>query len=191
MSGRHVDPVGALYAEVLGEVAWEQGGETLLRDVGDALTALGRAWATQRTLRAYFLSAMVPQQEKRAALGRLLDPMPVLMRQFMRLLMRRGRGRLVDRVAIAFEDYMDRKLGRVQVTLSTAVPIEETQKAAWIQDLRAATGREPVLHTEVKPELIAGAVLQVGDTIADGSARRRLSEMKAHLRERGKHALQA
>lgn len=191
MSSRHVDPVGALYAEVLGEVAWEQGGETLLREVGDALSALGEAWATDRILRAYFLSAMVPQGEKRESLARLLEPMPLLVRQFMRLLMRRGRGRIVDRVALAFEEYMDRKLGRVQVTLTTAAPIEDAQREAWIADLRAATGMEPVLHTEVKPELVAGAVLQVGDTIADGSARRRLNELKARVRERGKHALQA
>ena len=191
MSGRHVDPLGALYAEVLGEVAWERGGEELLREVGDALSALGHVWATDRMLRAYFLSAMVPEQEKQQSLARLMDALPPLVRDFMKLLMRRGRGRIVDRVALAFEDYMDRKLGRIQVTLSTATPIEDTQKEAWIADLRAATGKEPVLHTEVKPELIAGAVLQVGDTIADGSARHRLNELKARVRERGKHALQA
>jgi len=191
MSHRQVDPVGALYAEVLGEVAWEQGGEALLIDVGDALSALGEAWAKGRSLRAYFLSGMVPQEEKRESLARLLEPMPLLIRQFMGLLMRRGRGRIVDRVAVAFEEFMDQKLGRVQVTLTTATAIEDAQKEAWIADLRAATGKEPVLHTEVNPELIAGAVLQVGDTIADGSARRRLSELKARVRERGKHALQA
>jgi F-type H+-transporting ATPase subunit delta len=191
MSHRQVDPVGALYAEVLGEVAWEQGGEALLVDVGDALSALGQAWAEERSLRAYFLSGRVPQEEKRDALARLLEPMPLLVRQFMRLLMRRGRGRIVDRVAIAFEEYMDRKLGRVQVTLTTATPIEEAQREAWIAQLRAATGKEPVLRTEVKPELVAGAILQVADTIADGSARRRLNELKARVRERGKHALQA
>ena len=50
----------------------------------------------------------------------------------MRLLMRRGRGRIVDRVAIAYEEYMDRKLGRVQVTLTTATPVEDAQQEAWI-----------------------------------------------------------
>ena len=191
MNRRQVDPHGALYAEVLGEVAWEQGGEPLLREVGEALSALGQAWATERTMRAFFLSAMVPKERKQATLARLLEPMPPLLRDFMGLLMRRRRGRIMDRVAIAFEDYMDRKLGRVQVTLSTAVPVEEEQRAAWIAELREATGKEPVLHTQVKPELVAGAVLQVGDTIADGSARRRLNEFKARVRERGKHALQA
>ena len=191
MSGRHVDPLGALYAEVLGEVAWERGGEEQLREVGEALSALGHVWATDRTLRAYFLSAMVPQEEKQRSLARLLEALPPLLQDFMRLLMRRGRGRIVDRVALAFEDYMDRKLGRVQVTLTSATPIEDAQKEAWIAELRTATGMEPVLRTEVKPELIAGAVLQVGDTIADGSARRRLNELKARVRDRGKHALQA
>ncbi len=191
MSKRQVDPIGALYAEVLGEVAWDQGGEALLVEVGEALSALGGAWATERTLRAFFLSAMVPQDQKRDALARLLEPMPPLLRHFIRLLMRRGRGSIVDRVALAFEDYMDRKLGRVQVTLTTATPIDDAQKEAWIAELRTATGKEPVFHTEVKPELIAGAVLQVGDTIADGSARRRLNEFKVRIREKGKHAIQA
>ena len=191
MSGRHVDPIGGLYAEVLGEVAWERGGETLLKEVGEALIAFGRAWAADRTLRAFFLSAMVEEDKKRQALRKLLEPMPPLMKDFIRLLIRRGRGHLIDRVAEAFEEYVDKKLGRVQVTLSTATPVPEEQKALWMDRLRASLGKEPVLEHVVKPELIAGAVLQVGGTVADGSARRQLAELKERVRERGKHAIQA
>lgn len=191
MSRRHVDPVGALYAEVLGEVAWERGGEALLREVGEALSAFGGAWARSRSLRAFFLSAMVERGKKKAALKKLLEPMPPLMKDFIRLLIRRGRGQLIDRVAVAYEEYMDRRLGRVQVTLTTATPVSDDQKAQWMDLLRASTGKEPVLEHVVKPELIAGAVLQVGATIADGSARRQLNELKERVRERGKDAIQA
>ena len=191
MSGRHVDPLGALYAEVLGEVAWAQGGEPLLREVGDALSPLGEAWANERMLRAYFLSAMVKADQKRAALRKLLEGAPPIFRNFVRLLLRRGRGRILDKVAVAYEDFVDRKLGRVQVTLTSATPVSAEQEAAWVDRLRETLGREPVLSTHVKPELVAGAILQVDGTVADGSARRRLNELKVRIRERGKHALQA
>ena len=191
MSARHVDPLGALYAEVLGDVAWERGGEPLVKEVGEALSAFGSAWAQDRTLRAFFLSAQVKKDDKRAALLKILEPMPSLMRDFIRLLIRRGRGHLIDRVATAFEEYLDEKLGRVQVTLSTATPVPEEQKALWMDRLRASLGKEPVLEHVVKPELVAGAVLQVGGTVADGSARRQLQELTERVRERGKHAIQA
>lgn len=191
MSRRHVDPLMSVYAEVLGEVAFERGGQALLVEVGEALTALGRAWAGQRQLRAFFLSALVKQEDKRVALARLLGDLPPLLSDFVHLLLRRGRGRIIDRVAVAYEEYLDRKLGRVPVALATAMPVSEDRIRAWSDRIRAATGKEPVMEHTVKPELIAGAVLQVGHALVDGSARRRLADYRERVRERGTHALQA
>ena len=190
MSGRHVDPLAATYAEVLGQVADERGGEALLREVGDALSALGQAWADNRDLRAYFLSAMVKEDEKEKAFTALLSPLPELLQDFVRLCTRRGRGRMIDKIAIAYQAFLDERLGRVPVTLTTATPVPEDRVKAWSDKIQAALGKEPVLHHVVKPELIAGATMRVGDVVVDGSARHRLAVLRQRVRERGKHALQ-
>ena len=190
MSGRHVDPLAATYAQVLGEVAEARGGEPLLREVGEALSALGQAWAENRNLRAFFLSAMVSEDVKARAFDSLLATLPDLLQDFVRLCVRRQRGREIDKIAIAYEAYLDERLGRVPVTLTTATPVPQDKIQVWMDRIQAALGKEPVLHHVVKPELIAGATMRVGDVVVDGSARHRLAVMRQRVRERGKHALQ-
>lgn len=192
MSSRRAEPLAAIYAGALAEVAHARGGDSLLLEVGDALSALGQAWRKDASLRAFLLSTLVPRSKKRAALGRLLEGFPPLLVDFVHLLLRRGRGALVDRVAVAYEAHLDRHLGRVPVTLVTATPVPPERLEAWVARIGAASGRTPVLHHVVREEILAGAILRVGDTVADGSARRALAEFQKHVREEGKrHALQA
>jgi len=191
MKIRHVDPLATVYAEALADIAEARGGKAMLGEIGEAISGLGQAWADRRNLRAYFLSAMVPREEKQASLAKLLADFPPLFVDFIHLLLRRGRGRIIDKVAIAYDAILDERLGRVQVTLTTATDVESEKLAAWMEQLREAVGKEPIISHVVQPELVAGATLQVGDTIADGSARRQLAEFKQQVRERGKHALQA
>jgi F-type H+-transporting ATPase subunit delta len=191
MSTRHVDPLAHVYAEALGQVTDARGGEALLREVGDALSALGAAWAEDRYFRAYFLSAMVPQARKRDSLRKLLADLPPLVSDFVRVLMRHGRGRNIDAVAVAFEAWLDHRLGRVPVRLETATEVPEGKVQEWVDRIRTATGKEPLMEHVVAPELIAGARLEVGHQVLDGSARRMLADLRQRVKERGKHAIQA
>jgi F-type H+-transporting ATPase subunit delta len=191
MRGRRVDPLGAVYADALAGAVEAAGGLDLLREVGERLEALGAAWLADRTLRAYFLSAEVTAREKEAVLGRLADPQPHVLGNFLRLLLRRGRLDRLPEIVEAYEAVLDDRLGRVPVTLTTAMPVPEDMLRAWTERLRTATGREPLVRHQVRADLLSGAVVQVGDVIADGSGRRRLAEWKHQIIERGTHALQA
>ena len=191
MRGRHVDPLAFVYARALADVAEARGGESLLRETEDALSAFGEAWSEDRDLRAYFLSTMVPRDKKTASMANLMADFPPVLVDFVHLLLRRGRGRYIDQISVAFETLLDERLGRVHVTLTSATELPAERLATWSDQLQAATGLEPIVRTVVKPELLAGAILHVGETIADGSARRKLGEYKKLVRERGKHALQA
>jgi F0F1-type ATP synthase delta subunit len=73
----------------------------------------------------------------------------------------------------------------VPVHLATAVPMAPQDVARWTADIEKATGRRAVVKTQVKPELVAGAVLRIGDWVADGSVRRRLSLLEERIIERG------
>ena len=191
MEGRHVDPLGAVYAEALAEVAEAEGGLELVKDVGERLWSLGGAWNTDRTLRAYFMSAEVPSREKEASLDKLASEQPKVLGNFLRLLHRRGRLHILPLVADAFEAILDKLLGRVPVTLSTATVVPEDMMNKWVDQLRTATGKEPLLRHVVRPELVAGAVLQVGGRVVDGSSRRRIADFLKQMKERAKHEVQA
>lgn len=194
MSAAHASPGAFVYARALMEVVEADGGETALREVGDRLAALGKAWSSDSTLRAYFLSANVGDEEKAATLGRWADDQgSKTLGNFLRMLHAKERLGLLDELADAFTSLLDERLGRVPVTITTAVPVSEADFRTWTDQIRAVVGGEPVIEHVVDPAIVAGALIRVGDQVLDGSVRRRLNELRQSIIERGKqtHALQS
>lgn len=172
------------YAQALFQASEAQGGLEAARTAGDALAGLAGAWRKDRRLRGFFLASEVTSAEKRAALDRLAGALPGLLGNFLRLLLAKGRLALLPDVADAYGALLDQRLGRVPVVLTTAVPMPPERLARWAESIRGATGREAVVTNVVKPELVAGAVVRIGDVVADGSARRRLAELRRRIIER-------
>ena len=188
----HADPGAIVYAKALMEAVQAQGGLDALREAGAAVEATSSAWEQNRTLRAYFLASEVPNAVQAASLDKLVGELPKLVANFLRLLMKRNRLSLLPDIGFAFRELLDEKLGRVPVTITTAVPIDDVSLHSWSQRIREAVGGEPVIRHEVKPELLAGAVIRVGDQVADGSVRRQLATLKNRIIEKGlqRHGLQ-
>jgi F-type H+-transporting ATPase subunit delta len=47
--------------------------------------------------------------------------------------------------------------------------------------LSKALGKQAIPHVRVKPEIIGGIIVRTGDTIYDGSVRRRLEGMRSRM----------
>lgn len=194
MASPHASPGSTAYARALAEAVEAEGGNALLQDVGSVLGAIAGAWDADGTLRSYFLSTEVPSAQKHASMDALVEGrFPKLLANFLRLLLQRGRLGLLLEIHAAYSGILDEKLGRVPVTITTAVPVPESDFRAWKDAIRGSIGGDAVVQHVVKPEIIAGAVIRVGDRIMDGSARRRLSELHTRIIERGmqRHALQS
>lgn len=194
MSSAHASPGSTAYARALAEAVEAEGGKALLQDVGSVLGAVTEAWDADRILRSFFLSTDIPSAKKQASMNTLVEGrFPKLLANFMRLLLQRGRLSLLPEIHAAYNGILDERLGRVPVTITTAVAVPESDFRAWKDAIRDAIGGDAVVEHVVKPEIIAGAVIRVGDRIVDGSARRRLSELHTRIIERGmqRHALQS
>ena len=183
MSARGTESLGAVYAEALSDAAEPLG---LLEEVGADLAALAAQWRSGRELEAFFMSGAIRRDEK----GRTIETVfrgrtGKVFVDFLQVLLKRNRMWLLPDVADAYGKILDEKLGRVPVTVVTAAPASDADLEGWRVRIRAAIGKEPVLSHEVRPALIGGAVLRVGDTVADGSVRRRLSELRARIAAAG------
>ena len=185
---------GRVYARALAEAVDAEGGKALLQDVGGVLAALCRAWQANRTLRSYFLATEVSSATKRTTMGTLTaGRFPKLLSNFLKLLLERGRLDLLPEIGAAYELILDERLGRIPVTITTAVPVPESDFRAWTEAIRSTVGALAVVDHVVKPEILAGAIIRVGDRVIDGSARRRLAELQNRIIQRGvqHHALQS
>ena len=66
-----------------------------------------------------------------------------------------------------------------QVTLATAP--SEADRAALAQSLSRVLGKQVVPHVTVNPAILGGVVVKFGDTVMDGSVRRRLGALRHQL----------
>jgi F-type H+-transporting ATPase subunit delta len=185
MSSRDAD-MGGVYAHALAEAAEPKG---LLADAGAELASFAALWRADARVRAFFLSGAIARSAKGDAVervfrGRASD----VFTDFLRVMLERNRLWLLPDAAAAYEALLDRRLGRVRVTIDTASPASPAELSAWGARLKAATGKDPIVQHRVRPELVGGAVIRAGDVVADGSVRRRLHEIEARLRRAGRHS---
>jgi F-type H+-transporting ATPase subunit delta len=65
--------------------------------------------------------------------------------------------------------------------VTTAVPIDERQKAVIASRLARRLGKTVTLETKIDPAILGGVVAQVGDNVIDGSVRGRLERLRRTL----------
>ncbi len=176
MSGARGEPLGAVYAEALAQAAQARGS---LVEVAAEVADTARAWEQDADFRTFFLSGAIHRTAKAKALDRVFRGRASdLTTDFLHVMLRRGRLRFLPDVAAAMGRLLDVRLGRMPVTLETAVEVGAEDLEGLRARIRAAIGKEPVLKPRVRPALIGGAVLRVGDVVADGSVRRRLADLR-------------
>ena len=107
-----------------------------------------------------------------------------LMEAFMAVLARRDRLKLFRPAARQFQKLLDRRQGKVEVTLTTAIELNADQRRGAVEALRKALGAEPVLTTRVDPDLLGGATVRTGDRVYDASVAAQLKRLSQNLSRR-------
>ncbi|HWE37026.1 MAG TPA: ATP synthase F1 subunit delta [Isosphaeraceae bacterium] len=105
---------------------------------------------------------------------------PIVLR-FLRVLNQHGRLELLPAVARQARALLDRRRNRRSVTVKSAIPLDDDQRAALRDRLARLAAAEPVVSYEVDPGLIGGLVVQVGDDVYDASARARLDKLRRQI----------
>lgn len=100
---------------------------------------------------------------------------------FLRLLLDKHRFMAIDAIAARFHQLVAALKRQVGVTLTTAVDVGQPEIEALRAELERQWNRQVVLEAKVDPEILGGAVLQIGDQVVDGSVRARLNALKANL----------
>jgi F-type H+-transporting ATPase subunit delta len=92
-----------------------------------------------------------------------------------------GRLAAMPEIARQFQALLDAKSGTSQATVESAFPIDAGQLAEVKAVMERRFLRNLEVQVVVKPELIGGIRVIVGDEVLDTSIRARLEQMKAAL----------
>lgn len=182
--------VGKLYSRAFLGAAQKAGQtEELLEELGSLVDdVLDKNPAFARM----FGSQVMPHDEREAMIDRVFrDRASQLMVNFLKTLSKHGRLGNLRAIRTEAQDLYDQQQGRIKVIVTTALPLEDEVKSAIADAVRQRTGGEPVLIERTRPDLIGGVVVQIGDTLFDGSVAARLRRMREKMIDRSVHEIQS
>jgi F-type H+-transporting ATPase subunit delta len=101
--------------------------------------------------------------------------------RFLQALVRNRRQMLIPAIAHEYLDLVDRVEGRVHASVTVAREADDSDRQMIAQQLSRALGKDVVPHFHVDAGILGGLVVRVGDTVLDGSVRRRLATLRARM----------
>ena len=96
--------------------------------------------------------------------------------------MEQGRARQLPQILKGLSDLAAEARNSVVAEVRSAVPLDAKQRKDLAAALSNATGKKVEVKVLVDPSVIGGIVAKVGDTVIDGTVRRRLEQLKEQVR---------
>jgi F-type H+-transporting ATPase subunit delta len=177
------DTAARPYAKAIFELASEEG---YLQHWSDSLQVAAVVASDVDMLAMFELPSMLANQRCELFLSVVsaVKDAPKVKAEFknlIALLAQNNRLAALPSIATAFESLKQEAEGKIEVVVRTAQKLPAKQQTAMAESLAKKLGKEINITTEIDDSLIAGAVIQAGDMVIDGSAKGRLDKLATVL----------
>ncbi|MEP6622370.1 MAG: F0F1 ATP synthase subunit delta [bacterium] len=153
-----------------------------LRGWGSMITDVADAMDTNAVLRLFLESPRVGAAEKNAVLGAAFkDKLPRNFLRFLQSLVSHRRQMLIPEIAREYLDLVDAAEGRIHARVTVARQTGEAETSEIAKQLSRMFGKDVVPHFTVDPTIMGGVIVHVGDTVLDGSVKKRLSSLRRKM----------
>jgi F-type H+-transporting ATPase subunit delta len=167
------------YAETLLTLAQKDGD---LRGWGEMLQTVADTMETDRSLRTFLESPRVSAQRKNEIFQKAYgDKLPRNFVRFIQALVTHRRQMLIPVIAHTYHDLVDEVEGRIHASVTVAREPDDSDRELVTSQLTRSLGKDVVPHFHVNPALLGGVIVRVGDTVLDGSIRRRLATLRSRM----------
>ncbi len=168
------------YAAGLLEIAR---GEGQLDRVEGELAQIGRAVGGSEDLRNTLGDPAVPLERRLGVVNDLVGGRAADVTQaIVNLIVSAGRSRDIPAIAEAFVAAAAASRSREVAEVRSAISLDADTVRRLEESLGRATGKDVEVKVVVDPSVIGGLVARVGDTVIDGSVRRRLDSLRQALK---------
>jgi F-type H+-transporting ATPase subunit delta len=174
--------VAGVYARSMLELAEQRGEADALQEELDDLT---KYLDQNRELEEFLGSPLVDAKVRaksieKAFRGRASD----LLVDALQVINRKGRLGLLPAIAKSYLNEYREKRGLVEASVSTVVPLNESQRSQLVSAITTFSGKRPILTEKIDPSLIGGIVVEVAGKKLDTSVAARLRNLSAALSRR-------
>jgi F-type H+-transporting ATPase subunit delta len=167
-----------VYARALFESGKEHGRlADVHRDLGDFVASVNDV----PELAALLENPEIDRAAKTSVLEELLAGGDELVRNFLLLLVEKGRIAELHEIAREVDSLVAAEEQRLEVHLTTAVELSDDEARELVEQIEQAAGRKVEATRDVDPSLIGGLVLQVGSRRVDASVRGRFDRLRREL----------
>lgn len=97
------------------------------------------------------------------------------------LLIMKGKFKNAGQIADEYEALLDEHKGIKHALVTTAVPVDEAEKAKIAAQLEKITGKKVSVKLQVNPAILGGIIARIEDTQIDGSVRNKLELLRKDL----------
>jgi F-type H+-transporting ATPase subunit delta len=169
------------YAETLLILAKKDGQQ---EQWGNLIDTIGVAMREDRTLKTFLESPKIAASQKIEILARALGKrVPPLFLRFLQTVVTKRRQMLIPVIASEYRALIDESEDRVHANVTVAREPAEPEKDALARQLSRVLGKRVVPHITLNPAILGGLIVKVGDTVMDGSVRRRLATLRSRMLE--------
>ena len=169
---------GKRYAEALFQLALEQ---DRVEQWGEDVKLLAQV-LQDADFGSFLKHAEVPYGDKVKSMDAVLRDVDPLVRNLGTLLVVRGAVPMVGDIQQEFARLLDQHLGRQQIEVTAAVPLDDTELQRIRQFVSGLIHKEVVVASRVDESILGGVIIQIGDQLLDGSTRTQLENLRKQLR---------
>jgi len=146
-------------------------------ELADIVAALGDV----PELSALLENPEIESHVKAGVLDQVLGGADELVRNFVRLVVEKGRAGEIREIVADFEQLVAEAERILEVELTTAHELSDADFQRLVADIETKSGRKVQASRTVDPDLIGGIVLQAGSMRLDASVRGRLERLRQQL----------
>ncbi|MFA5794219.1 MAG: ATP synthase F1 subunit delta [Candidatus Brocadiia bacterium] len=166
------------YASALIRIAQNK---NIVGKTGEELLLALKVYLTS-SLPRIILNPLISEQEKKSLLERMFtDKLSPNTMEFLKTLIIKKRFDLLPDITEIYGLLSDEAQNIIRVKVTSAFPLSASEENTLLAKLNIITRKKIVLKSELNKSLLGGMLIQLGDTVLDGSVKGRLRYMKEHM----------
>lgn len=168
------------YAEALFRVLQAEGE---LDNVEDELFRFGKLLESNYDLKQALADQALPPEQRASVLDALLaDKVSPHTLGLLQFIVNQGHARQLPEILSDLSDIAAETRNEAVAEVRTAMPLDEEQRTKLAAALSRATGKNVRIKALVDKSVLGGVYAKIGDTVIDGTVRRRLQQLKEQVR---------